>query len=82
MLNAVVQLRADAALTEAGERDRELESGRVRGPLHGVPMTIKDSLDTKDLATTAGLLGVRTNLPERDATVVARLRQAGAVLLV
>src|SRR5207253_608824 len=49
--------------------------------LHGVPMTIKDSLDTSDIVTTAGTVGRRDFVPRRDATVVRRLRQAGAILI-
>ena len=51
------------------------------GPLHGVPMTIKDSFDTEGVVSTGGTLGRRTFVPSRDATVVARVRAAGAILL-
>jgi amidase len=61
--------------------DEELARGELRGPLHGVPMTIKDSLDTAGMVTTAGTLGRRDFFPERDATVVSRLRAAGAILI-
>lgn len=80
-LNAVVQLRGDAALDEANNADRELATGTVKGPLHGVPMTIKDSLDTAGVVTTGGTPGREKYIPTRDATVVARLREAGAILL-
>ena len=80
-LNAVVQLRAEAAVEEARAADRELAAGRTRGPLHGVPMTLKDSIDTADLVTTGGTLGRQSFVPERDATVTTRLRDAGAILL-
>jgi len=79
-LNAVVQLAADA-LERAGAADTELAAGRGRGPLHGVPFTIKDSLDTAGVVTTAGSVGWRHRVPGRDATVVARLRAAGGILL-
>jgi amidase len=80
-LNAVVQLRAEAALAEARAADAALARGQVLGPLHGVPMTIKDSLDTAGVITTGGTTGRASFVPAQDATVVARLRQAGAILL-
>ena len=79
-LNAVVQLRADDARAEARAAD-EARGGKDLPPLHGVPMTIKDSLDTADLPTTGGTQGRKGFVPERDATVVARLRDAGAILM-
>jgi amidase len=79
-LNAVVAF-ADDARDRARAADADLESGVVRGPLHGVPFTIKDSLDTAGVVTTAGTVGWRERVPETDATVVARLRAAGAILL-
>lgn len=80
-LNAVVQLTAEAAREQAREADRALARGDVRGPLHGVPITIKDSFDTAGVISTAGTKGRAGFVPQRDATVVARLRTAGAVLL-
>jgi len=80
-LNAVVQLTADTAREQARRADEALARGEVRGPLHGVPMTIKDSLDTAGVITTAGTSGRASFVPAQDATVVARLRAAGAILL-
>ena len=80
-LNAVVQLRAEAAQAEAKAADAALARGQIMGPLHGVPMTIKDSLDTAGVITTGGTTGRATYVPAQDATVVARLRHAGAILL-
>ncbi len=80
-LNAVVQIRSEGALADARAADASLARGDSPGPLHGVPMTIKDSIDTADLITAAGTQGRASFVPERDATVVARLRQAGAILL-
>ena len=80
-LNAVVQLRGEAALAEARAADRGLARGRTPGPLHGVPFTIKDSFDTAGVVTTAGIKGREQHVPQRDATVVARLRAAGAILI-
>ena len=79
-INAVVRL-ADDARDRARAADAELARGARLGPLHGVPFTIKDSLDTAGVVTTAGTAGWRERVPERDATVVARLREAGGILL-
>lgn len=80
-LNAVVQLSAERALAEAREADALLAKGRIKGPLHGVPMTIKDSFDTAGVVSTGGTLGRKDYVPSKDATVVARLRAAGAILM-
>jgi len=80
-LNAVVQICADRALEEAREADTALARGETKGPLHGVPMTLKDSLDTKGIITTGGTKGRESFVPEEDATLVARLRSSGAILL-
>ena len=79
-LNAVVHL-ADGARERARRADEDVAAGVLRGPLHGVPFTLKDSLDTAGVVTTAGTVGWRDRVPERDATVVARLLAAGAILL-
>jgi len=80
-LNAVVQTVGPRARLEALAADQALARGELRGPLHGVPMTIKDSLDTAGVISTGGTKGRATLVPEQDATVVARLRAAGAILL-
>jgi len=80
-LNAVVQLRAEEALDEARRADAALARGESHGALHGIPMTIKDSLDTAGVITTGGTLGRKNFVPEKDATVVTRLKNAGAILL-
>ena len=80
-LNAVVQLRADEARADARRADEAVARGEPVGPLHGVPMTIKDSLDTAGMISTGGTTGRASFVPERDATVVRRLKDAGAVLL-
>ncbi len=79
-INAVVALAPDA-VELARAADEAFVHGRPLGPLHGVPFTIKDSLDTAGVATTAGTVGWRGRVPHRDATVVGRLRAAGAILL-
>ena len=80
-LNAVVQLTAEAAREQARAADAVLAHGKVKGPLHGVPFTIKDSLTTAGVITTAGTLGRAAFVPAQDATAVARMRAAGAILL-
>ncbi len=80
-LNAVVCLCADRAMDEAREADAVLSRGDDVGPLHGVPMTLKDSLDTEGVVTTGGTVGRRDFVPDSDATITARLRDAGAILL-
>jgi amidase len=80
-LNAVVQLDGDHAREVARAADQATARGEVTGPLHGVPMTIKDSFDTAGMISTGGTLGRKAFVPDQDATVVARLRAAGAVLL-
>jgi amidase len=78
-LNAVVTVDRDGARRAADAADAALTRGDVVGPLHGVPMTIKDSYDTAGLRTTCGHPGW-DRVPERDAEAVGRLRRAGAVI--
>lgn len=79
-VNAVVELRREAALREAAAADRALGDG-VAGPLHGVPLTIKESFNVAGLHTTWGNPAYKDSVAERDATVVQRLKQAGAVVV-
>jgi amidase len=79
-INAVVHLTSDARV-RARRADKDLAQGTVRGPLHGVPFTLKDSLDTAGVITTAGTVGWRDRVPVEDATVAARLKAAGGILL-
>ncbi len=80
-LNAVVQFTADTALTQAREADAALARGENKGPLHGLPITIKDSFDTEGIISTGGTKGRASYVPQQDATAVARMRAAGAILL-
>ena len=80
-VNGIVTLADERALDEARIADKELARGEVRGILHGVPMTIKDVFDTAGVLSTYGTEGRRNFVPKRDATVVARLKAAGAILL-
>ena len=80
-INSVIELNPDA-LAIADARDRERKEGRVRGPLHGIPILIKDNIDTADrMHTTAGSLALADSIATRDAFIVRRLREAGALLL-
>ena len=80
-INAVVQLVEERALDEAKERDNELKLGIIKGPLHGVPISLKDSIDTQGIITTGGTQGRKNHIPTHDAPVANRLRAAGAVLI-
>lgn len=80
-INAVVAFCRERALAEAEQADALLAAGKSMGPLHGVPFTVKDSFDTAGVVTTGGTLGRKTYVPGKDATIVARVRAAGAILL-
>ena len=80
MLNTMVAINP-RALEEAAGLDAERAAGNVRGPLHGIPVVVKDNYDTADMATTAGTIGLATSVPPDDATQVRRLREAGAIIL-
>ena len=69
------------ALQDASLLDLERATGHLRGPLHGVPVLVKDNLDVAGMPTTAGSVALQNSVPERDSTVVAKLRAAGAVIL-
>lgn len=79
-LNAVITLNPKA-LDEARALDAERKAGKVRGPLHGIPVVLKDNYDTADLQTTGGFYGLKGSIPPQDSTLVARLRAAGAIIL-
>ena len=81
VLNAVVQICSERAIAEAKAADKKIANQEKIGPLHGVPMTLKDSLDTKEVISTGGTKGRVSFIPENDATVTSRLRNAGAILL-
>jgi amidase len=80
-LNSVIELNKDA-LNMADAMDKERSKGKVRGPLHGIPVLIKDNINTADnMHTTAGSLALGDNFAKQDAFIVHKLREAGAVLL-
>jgi Asp-tRNA(Asn)/Glu-tRNA(Gln) amidotransferase A subunit family amidase len=80
-LRSVITLVHDPALAQAREADAEIAAGRYRGPLHGIPWGAKDLVDTAGIATTYGAEPYRNRVPGADSAVVARLRDAGAVLI-
>jgi aspartyl-tRNA(Asn)/glutamyl-tRNA(Gln) amidotransferase subunit A len=80
-LNAFLTVLADSALAEARQAEREIRQGQYRGPLHGIPIAHKDLYYTRGVRTTAGSKVLADFVPDYDATVVARLRAAGSVLL-
>ncbi len=80
-LNAFITVTADEALAAARAADREIRAGRYRGPLHGIPISLKDLLDMKGVRTSAGSLVRVDHVAEADAVVTARLREAGAVFV-
>lgn len=79
-LNSVIELNPDA-LAQADTLDAERKAGKVRGPLHGIPVLLKDNIDAVGMANSAGSLALADNRPKKDAFMVARLRAAGAVIL-
>jgi len=80
VLNAAISINP-RALDEADERDRERAAGGVLGPLHGIPIALKDNIQTTDLPTTGGMLAFRGYVPPYDATIVRNLREAGAIII-
>jgi len=80
-LNCVITLASDHALKQARQADSEIAAGKYRGPLHGIPWGAKDLLDTANIPTTYGAEFYRDRIPAEDATVTARLNEAGAVLV-
>ncbi len=80
-LNAFITVTADAALAQARQAEKEIQSGQWRGPLHGIPLALKDLIDTAGVRTTAASALFKDRVPTQDAEVVRRLKDAGAVLL-
>ena len=80
-LTSYITVLLDAALAEARKAEAEILSGSYRGPLHGIPIALKDIYDTKGVLTTASSRVMADRVPDRDATTTARLRDAGSILL-
>lgn len=79
-INSIIRVNAKAR-ADAARLDAERRTGMVRGPLHGIPVILKDNYDTGDMPTTAGSLALAASQPARDAFVVKRLRDAGAIII-
>jgi aspartyl-tRNA(Asn)/glutamyl-tRNA(Gln) amidotransferase subunit A len=80
-VNAIITVMHDDALAQAAQLDSEAKSGKFRSPLHGIPIVLKDNIDTAGTRTTAGSEVFDDRIPEEDAEVVIHLKQAGAVIL-
>lgn len=80
-LNAFITVTADSALAEAKKAEQEIQSGKWRGPLHGIPIGLKDLIDTAGIRTTAASAVFRDRIPAEDADIVKKLKTAGAVLI-
>lgn len=80
-LNCFISVLADSALAQASQAELEIRQGHYRGPLHGIPVAIKDSLETAGIRSTAGSQILADYVPTEDAPAVARLREAGAIVV-
>ncbi|MBV8611195.1 MAG: amidase, partial [Singulisphaera sp.] len=80
-LNCFIRVTAGSALAQAREAENEIQRGTWRGPLHGIPIALKDLFDTAGVKTTAGSAVFKDRIPTDDAEVVRKLKEAGAVLL-
>lgn len=80
-LNSYITFLPERALAEAAKADTEIARGEHRGPLHGIPMSLKDLFDTEGVPTSAGAAFLKDHVPERDAEVTRRLKEAGAILM-
>lgn len=80
-LNAFITVTAESALREARSAEAEIRRGKWRGPLHGIPVALKDMIDTAGVRTTAASALFLDRIPDQDAAVVSRLRRSGAILL-
>ena len=80
-LNSYITVTADRAMADARQAEQEIVSGNYRGPMHGIPIGIKDQVYTKGILTTGGSTILKDFVPSEDATVVTKLNEAGAVLL-
>ncbi len=80
-VNSYITIAHDSALRQAAEADRLTKAGRLRGPLHGLPLALKDNIETRGTRTTGGSAILSSWVPGEDATVVKKLKRAGAVIL-
>ena len=80
-INAVVTLDEERALSRARESDQQRAAGRATGPLHGLPMTLKDTWEVAGMTTTAGAPALQNHVPEKHADIARRLEEAGAIII-
>jgi aspartyl-tRNA(Asn)/glutamyl-tRNA(Gln) amidotransferase subunit A len=80
-LNAFITVMEEEAMVQAKQLEREIEKNQIRGPLHGIPIAVKDILQTKGVQTTSGSKIFEGWIPDEDATVVQKLREAGAIII-
>ena len=80
-VNAFITIMYEESLAQARQLDAEASAGNFRGPLHGIPVGLKDNIDTADTRTTGGSLVFEENVPEEDAFVVKRLKESGAIIM-
>ncbi len=80
-LNSYITVTGEQALEAARQAEQEIAAGRHRGPLHGVPLAVKDQFNTAGIRTTGGSSILKDNIPDEDATVISNLKKAGAVML-
>src|SRR6266496_3912979 len=80
-LNAFITVTAEQAMSQARDAEAEVRRGKWRGPLHGIPVALKDNIDTAGIRTTAASELFKDRVPSEDAEVVRRLKNAGAILL-
>ncbi|HEX6005559.1 MAG TPA: amidase, partial [Burkholderiales bacterium] len=80
-INAFITVTADLALEQAREAERQIDADRYIGALHGIPIALKDVIETAGIRTTAHSRVLKDNIPARDATVYAKLRKCGAILI-
>ncbi|RST77664.1 amidase [Siminovitchia acidinfaciens] len=79
--NAFITVAAEEAMEQAKRAESEIQAGNIRGPLHGVPIAIKDNIYTEGITTTMGSAIFKDHIPDHDATVVKKLKEAGAIIL-
>ena len=80
-LNSYITVTADRAIADARQAEQEIVAGRYRGPMHGIPLAVKDQVYTKGILTTGGSTILKNFVPNEDATVITKLNEAGAVLM-
>ena len=80
-LNSYITVTRDEALEQARQAEREIAAGQYRGPMHGVPVGVKDQFYTKGIRTTGGSAILKDLIPDEDATVITNLKQGGTVML-